>query len=136
VAATLTDILALQKATVSDSTNLSAAVAQCAALSAADHAAWYDLAARALAFVSWTPTGGSGLSYDQVWAEGLAIRHAMAAWPVKIRAAGCPDVQNLKQVPATPPTPGPGLGELVWGKLEPALVLVVLAVVVWGRNSK
>ena len=128
------DIAALQAATMSDSTSLSSSVDQCAALTDSDRADWYALAARALAFVSWTPTGGSGVGVDAIWSEGLAVRHLMSAWPAKLRAAGC-NVQNLRQTPAAPPPPGPGFGAFVWNALEPALVLLALGVYVATRRK-
>jgi hypothetical protein len=134
VSATYADITALQQTTASDSTNLSAAVDACAALSAAERTEWYALAARALAFVSWSPTGGSGIGVDAVWTEGMSVRTAMSAWPARLRAMGC-QVVDLKQVPAAPPTPGPGLGSRIFDALEPPLVLLVLAVVLWERRK-
>ena len=132
--ATLADIRALQATTVADSTNLSQAVSTCDALTPQDRDDWYALAARSLAFVGWTPTGGSGIGYDAIWAEGQSIRAAMRDWYAKLTAAGCAPIP-LRQTPAAPPPPGPGFFEQMTGKFGPLLLLGLWAYSRMGRGK-
>lgn len=131
--ATLSDVSALQATTAVDSTNLSIAVASCLTLTDQDRQDWYVLAARALAFVGWSPTGGSGIGVDAIWAEGQSLRSAMAAWYQKLTAAGCAP-RNFRQTPAPPPPPGPGLLDRFSAGVVPLVLVALYALYKGGRR--
>lgn len=125
VGSTGADIAAQQVAVKAQSTSISAAVASTPALSAANKAAWYALAAKCLAFVS-APV--PILQTDAMFSQGKALLAQLAAWPARVKAAGG-GVVPLAQVPAPQPRSDPMTGTL--GDLLRGVSPVVLFGVLW-----
>lgn len=127
------DVLSQQAFVSSESTNVARGVELAADLDAGRQLAWSSLAHECLRFTSRGPAFGT---VQALYTEGLTLIGQLAWWRASLEAMGVavPDT-DWSQAPHVNPPPGPGLGTLVWGKLEPALVLVALGLLVWGRRK-